>query len=103
MRLTTEDKLMVIFQSVTVMIMLSTAVVLHITAQLCHGIVAKILAIVNICLHIGLIFPLVFGEIPISEAVLCYMFSVFVYTAMFFVRHMISRPTAEGEEDSRDL
>lgn len=94
---------MVIFKSVTVMIMLGAAVLLHLASQLCHGILAKILAISNICLHIALIFPLVFIKAPISEAVLCYMFSVFVYTAVFFFRHMISSNAEEKEEDGNDL
>jgi len=90
---------MVIFESIPLLIMISAILILDICKEFVTGAVAKVLAIVNIALHIVLIFPLMQASAPISEAVLVYMCSTFVYTLSFFVRHSIMTGRERREED----
>ena len=90
---------MVIFESVAALIIIFVILLLDVAKELVAGTLAKILAVVNIALHIVLIFPLMQAAVPMSEAVLVYMCSTFVYTLSFFVRHSIEERRARREED----
>lgn len=65
---------------------------LHIVALIFHDPVGKILAYVNIGLHIAFLFLLLLAKIPPEEAVLLYMISVTVY----FFAGAFSRRFAAG-------
>ena len=88
---------MILLESTASMIILGAALLLHIGTQFSCRIIAKILAFVNITLHIVLIGALLFDRVPIDEAVLAYTASVFVYTLLSYVRHLLSMN--RGEEN----
>lgn len=86
---------MLIFKSAITLILLGVIAAVHIASIFVGGIISKILAVVNIGLHIGLFIVLMCEKIPIGEAVLCYMTSVFIYVASFFLSHTLSERRAE--------
>ena len=91
---------MILLESTASIIILGVAILLHIATQIIDGILAKILAFVNIALHISLFIPLILDAVPIEEAVLAYTASAFFYTAASYVRHLIAtRNAGEGERD----
>lgn len=94
---------MIILSDITVIIFIAAILILDVAVQFIGGIVGKILSIVNLCLHISLIFPMMTIKTPMAEAVLVYMLSTFVYTLVFFVRHNIesvkAKKAEEGEND----
>ncbi len=94
---------MIIFTSPAVIIISALIIILDIAKEFVGGILGKILAVVNICLHISLIFPLMLAGAPIGEAVLVYMCSTFVYTASHLLSTVIFRERAKREEESDDL
>lgn len=65
--------------------------------------IGKILQYVNILLHILYLAPLLYAHIPMDEAVLSYMISVFFYTVFFAVRRKCDlrrdKETADAEEN----
>ena len=81
---------MVLFESTATLVILGAVFLLHIAAEIFCGILSKIISIVNICLHIALLVPIIIDGVPIAEAVLCYMASVFCYVLCFFIRHVAS-------------
>ena len=93
---------MLLFHSTASLIILGAAILLHIGTQLIYGIFTKILTFVNIALHIALIIPLLLDGVPIEEAVLAYMISVFTYTLSSFVSHTVSVRRA-GKEQRDDV
>lgn len=94
---------MLIFKSAPALISLGVICGMHIASRLTSGILSKILAIVNVCLHIAFIFVLMTEEIPIEESVLCYMISVFVYTLTSFAVHTHSMNRGSVKEEQNDL
>ncbi len=91
---------MILLESTASIVILGVAILLHIATQLIDGVPAKILAFVNIALHILLFVPLILDAVPIEEAVLLYAVSVFFYTAASYVRHLIAvRNAGKGEQD----
>ena len=90
---------MLIFKSAPILISLGVILAVHIVSSFVGGIISKILAIVNIALHIGLFILLMCEKIPIGEAVLCYMTSVFVYVSCFFLSHILSERHALGRAE----
>jgi hypothetical protein len=94
---------MIIFTSPAVIIVSALILILDIAKEFVVGIMGKTLAIVNICLHILLIFPLMFAGAPIGEAVLVYMCSTFVYTASHLLCSVICKERGKREEGERDL
>ena len=80
---------MVLFESAATLAVLGAVLLLHIASQIFGGILSKIISILNLCLHIALLVPIVIDGVPIAEAVLCYMASVFCYVLCFFVRHVL--------------
>lgn len=72
---------------------------LHIVALLFRDPVGKIIAYVNIGLHIVFVFLLILGQVPLEESVLLFMISVSVYlfAGAFSARR---RPSEDGEEKS---
>ena len=94
---------MLIFKSALSLISLGVLCGMHIASRLATGILSKILAVVNICLHIVLLFVLMVENIPIEESVLCYMISVFVYTLTFFVTHTLFSKREGVKEENNDL
>jgi len=71
---------MTVFENTAALIIACAIILLHIITCILESRISKILKYVNIALHIGLIFPMIFGGMPIDEAVLLYMISIFVYT-----------------------
>ena len=88
---------MILLESTASIIILGVALLLHIGTQFACGIIEKTLAFVNIALHIALIGALLYDGVPIDEAVLAYTASVFVYTLLSYVRHLLSEN--RGEEN----
>ncbi|MBQ8583482.1 MAG: hypothetical protein IJ488_02600 [Clostridia bacterium] len=86
---------MIIFTSPAVIIISALIIILDIAKEFTDGILGKILAVVNICLHISLIFPLMLVKAPIAEAVLVYMCSTFVYTASYLLFSVVFSKEAE--------
>ena len=93
---------MVLFQSIASLILLGTVVLIHIATQLVDGILAKILTFVNIALHIAIIIPLLLDSVPIEEALLVYMISLFSYTLFSYFRHIVA-VKKEGREAGGDI
>ena len=77
---------MIIFQSVYALIVTAVVISLHIVTAFSKPMLAKILNYVNISLHIVLFLTLILENVPIDEAVMVYMFSIFVYLSARFVR-----------------
>ena len=94
---------MLIFKSALTLISLGVICGVHIATRITPQLTSKILAIVNICLHIAFLFVLMIEKIPIAESVLCYMISLFVYTLTFFIVHTISLREGSVKEDAYDL
>ncbi|MBO5102019.1 MAG: hypothetical protein J6C39_05745 [Clostridia bacterium] len=94
---------MTIFTSPAVIIMSALIIILDIAKEFADGILGKILAVVNICLHISLIFPLMLVKAPIAEAVLVYMCSTFVYTASHLLFSVVFGKEAKREEERGDI
>ena len=94
---------MIIFTSALSLISLGVVCGVHIASRLAPGILSKILDVVNVCLHIALIFVLMIEEIPIEESVLCYMISVFVYTLCSFLAHRLHGNKRGVKEEENDL
>ena len=82
---------MTILQSPAVCAAFCLLIALHITAAIFNGKVSKIINIVNITLHIALIFPLLICKIPIDEAVLLYMISTLAYTLARYIKSSLEK------------
>lgn len=93
---------MVLFQSIASLILLGTVVLIHIATQFVDGILAKILTFVNIALHIAIIIPLLLDSVPIEEALLVYMISIFSYTLFSYLNHIVA-VKKEGREADGDI
>lgn len=90
-----------IFTTPLILISLILLCAINIASVFLKDLAMKICNYVNIALHAGCIFLLMYHEIPIDDAVLYYMISVFVYTLAFFARYEICRARAGGKEDER--
>ena len=71
---------MKLLSSPIVLLALGICIVLHILVALLQKKAAQILSYVNIALHIVLVMLLALSSIPIEEAVLTYLISLFAYT-----------------------
>ena len=86
------------------LIALGVCIILHILSALLPKKAASILAYVNIGLHIVLVLLSAFAALPIEEAVLLYLISLFVYThtAAISNRCRLARvKSAEAEFEAR--
>ena len=84
---------MTLFTSLPAVLMLAAACFLHLPAVFMNGLLAKISVFANITLHIALFCAMVFFAIPIEEAVLAFMISLFVYTAISLLHYKMGRGT----------
>ena len=89
---------MIIFQSTYALIITVVVISLHIVTAFSKSLPFKILNYVNIGLHIALFLTLILENVPIDEAVMVYMLSVFVYLAARLVRI-----STRGEGENRDV
>ena len=80
---------MIIFESPVSLALLCTLILLHVVTAIFNGKISKILRYVNIALHIIMILTLLYDGVPIDEAALLYMISVFVYTLTRLLRSKI--------------
>ena len=80
---------MIIFESPVSLALLCTLILLHVVTAIFNGKISKILGYVNIALHIIMILTLLYDGVPIDEAALLYMISVFVYTLARLLRSKI--------------
>ena len=82
---------MTILQSPAVCAVFCLLIVLHVAASIFIGKVTKIINIMNITLHIALIFLLLICKIPIDEAVLLYMISTLAYTLARYIKSSLEK------------
>lgn len=80
---------MIIFESPVSLALFCALILLHIVTAIFNGKISKILRYVNIALHIIMILTLLYDGVPIDEAALLYMISVFVYTLTRLLRSKI--------------
>ena len=78
---------MALFHSIPAMCAIILIISIHIISAFMKDNIAKILQFVNIGLHIALFLILILSDIPIDEAVLSYMISVFTYLLVGYIRH----------------
>ena len=71
---------MKLLSSPAVLAVLGICIVLHILSCLLHAKAAKVLSYINILLHTVLVVVSAFSALPIEEAVLVYLISLFAYT-----------------------
>ena len=75
---------MSILETPLVLVALCVMLTIHIATCFTPKLVSKILTYVNMTLHIALIYPLMYFQFDIDEAVLVYMISVFVFVGSRF-------------------
>ena len=75
--------------------------ILHVVAVFLRDPIGKILAYVNIGLHIIFVFLLILGKVPLEESVLLFMISVSVYlfAGAFDARRRTAREKTEDERE----
>ncbi len=78
---------MTVFTSLTVWLVLSAVLLLHIASVVLPSLYAKIAIFVNIALHIALVWVLLAIKAPLDETVVICMISVFFYTLLSFVKY----------------
>ena len=71
---------MTVLTGTLTIISLSVIVLLHIITAIFDNKISKILEYVNVTLHIALVLALLYDGVPIEEAPLAFMISLFVYT-----------------------
>ena len=76
---------------------LALLIVLHAASLLLPPKAAKLVAYLNIVLHVGMLFVLACSKVKIEEAVLVYLVSVFAYTVMATVLYRVSKRKTERE------
>ncbi len=81
----------------TILLGLLLFVLLHLASAITRGIISKTLNYANLGLHIVFLIPMMTLAIPIEEAVLVYMISVFSYAMICNVRY---RRIADGQGDA---
>ena len=82
-----------------VLISLGVLIALHVASILLRGIAAKLIAYLNIALHVGLMFVLLYLKLKIEEAVLVYLISVFAYTLAATVTYKVRERAAKRESE----
>jgi hypothetical protein len=83
-----------------VLISLSVLIVLHVLSMALRGTAARLIAYLNIALHVCLLFVLSYLKLKIEEAVLVYLISVFAYTVAATVMYKLSVRFAASEPSS---
>lgn len=80
-----------------VLISLGVLIALHVASVVLRGTWAKLIAYLNIALHVGLMFVLLYLKLKIEEAVLVYLISVFAYTLASTVTYKVRERAAKRE------
>ncbi len=78
---------MALFHSIPALCAIILIIAVHVVSAFMKEKIAKILQFVNIGLHNALFLTLMLSDIPIDEAVLSYMISVFTYLLVGYIRH----------------
>lgn len=73
--------------------------VMHVVAYLTRGKASLVVNIVNITLHILVIFAFLWLKLTISEATLAYLFSLFFHTMIHFIPCLLGLREKKGGED----
>ena len=82
---------MIIFESPLSLILSALVCVLHVSGAFVGKLAARIINVVNIIIHIALICVFLYDGVPLDEAVLVFMLSVFVYTLTRFIIYEVRR------------
>lgn len=86
-----------IFTEPLVLFLLLLLIGMHAAAIFTKGKVSKIIAYVNIGLHLLLFIPMLNAKFHIEEAVLTYLISFFFYTLISLVEYKAAQKRAERE------
>ncbi|MBE6634434.1 MAG: hypothetical protein E7620_08870 [Ruminococcaceae bacterium] len=90
---------MIIFTNPLLLAAIIVACVLHGLAIFLPGILSKVINYVNIGLHIASLALLMWQRAEVDEALLFYVVSIFVYTALAFAQQELCRAKASDKED----
>ena len=90
---------MKLLSSTPVLVALGVCVILHVLSCLLRGRASRVLSYINIAMHIALVILSAFASLPIEEAVLVYLFSLFVYT---LTSTLVTRDRARALREARE-
>ena len=82
---------MILFTTPCLLWVMIAMCVIHLAVNILPGIVAKILNYLNIGLHLATLVQLMYYRAEVDEALLLYMISMLVYTAVAYVKYYILR------------
>ena len=88
---------MQIFQSPLLLVLFCVLMTLHFVSGAFAPLIGKILRYANIVLHIAFFFVLMLCEIPLEEAALLYLISLFLYLAAQYFWYVLCARGGEGE------